>query len=139
MANAGNPLIFAGRCILSIPGALPSRRKNGMLAGIVRIRSEQPYGQLSIPALWCTDSDAGSFNGNVAVPAHAAGDAYRAVDRQPYPQRPYAVTEQRQPAQITRLRRPFFGDTHVHGVVGDASAQDTRNKPPQAYDFARAP
>ena len=72
-------------------------------------------------------------------PAHAAGDAYAAVDRQPYPQRPYAVTEQRQPcADYAPLRRPFFGDTHVHTAWSfDASAQDTRNKPPQAYDFAR--
>lgn len=52
---------------------------------------------------------------------------------------PYAVTEKRQPcAQYTATRRPFFGDTHVHTAWSfDASSQDTRNKPPQAYSFAR--
>ena len=55
------------------------------------------------------------------------------------PARPYPVTEKRQPcADFTPLRRPFFGDTHVHTAWSfDASSQDTRNKPPQAYAFAR--
>ena len=58
---------------------------------------------------------------------------------QSYPVRPYAVTEERQPcSDFTLLRRPYFGDTHVHTAWSfDASSQDTRNKPPQAYAFAR--
>ena len=41
-------------------------------------------------------------------------------------------------ADYSALRRPFFGDTHVHTALSfDASSQDTRNRPPQAYDFAR--
>ncbi|MDH4039190.1 MAG: DUF3604 domain-containing protein [Gammaproteobacteria bacterium] len=68
----------------------------------------------------------------------AAGDAAAAAGRD-YPARPYAVTETRAPcADFTAQRRPFFGDTHVHTAWSfDASSQDTRNKPPQAYEFAK--
>ncbi len=52
---------------------------------------------------------------------------------------PYAITEQREPcAEHAPLRRAFFGDMHVHTAWSfDASAQDTRNEPPEAYAFAR--
>jgi Protein of unknown function (DUF3604) len=55
------------------------------------------------------------------------------------PQRPYAMTEQRQPCdQYDPLRRPHFGDTHVHTAFSfDASSQDTRNMPADAYRFAQ--
>lgn len=55
------------------------------------------------------------------------------------PVRPYAVTEERAPcAEFSPQRRPFFGDTHIHTAWSfDASSQDTRNKPPQAYAFAK--
>ncbi|MCP5056103.1 MAG: DUF3604 domain-containing protein [bacterium] len=40
--------------------------------------------------------------------------------------------------QHDRLRRPFFGDTHVHTAFSfDASTQDTRNTPRDAYRFAK--
>ena len=53
--------------------------------------------------------------------------------------RPYSLSEEREPcADYAVLRRPFFGDTHVHTALSfDASSQDTRNKPPQAYAFAK--
>jgi hypothetical protein len=36
------------------------------------------------------------------------------------------------------LRKPFFGDLHVHTRLSlDASTQDTRTTPQQAYEFAR--
>jgi hypothetical protein len=36
------------------------------------------------------------------------------------------------------MRRPFFGDTHVHTALSfDAVGQDTRNRPADAYRFAR--
>ncbi len=56
-----------------------------------------------------------------------------------YPERPYRVTERRAPCdEYTPLRRPFFGDTHVHTTHSqDASTQDTRTTPRQAYRFAR--
>ncbi|MCP3987246.1 MAG: DUF3604 domain-containing protein [bacterium] len=40
--------------------------------------------------------------------------------------------------QHDRLRRPYFGDSHVHTAYSfDASTQDTRNTPRDAYRFAR--
>jgi len=52
---------------------------------------------------------------------------------------PYTVTETRQPCEAYHpLRQPFFGDTHVHTAYSfDASTQDTRNTPRDAYRFAR--
>ncbi|HVP29211.1 MAG TPA: DUF3604 domain-containing protein [Myxococcota bacterium] len=41
-------------------------------------------------------------------------------------------------AERDLLRRPFFGDTHVHtGLSQDASTQDVRSTPRDAYRFAR--
>jgi hypothetical protein len=53
--------------------------------------------------------------------------------------RPYRITEEREPCRdYTPLRRPFFGDTHVHTARSqDASTQDTRVSPADAYRFAR--
>jgi len=52
---------------------------------------------------------------------------------------PYAVTEQREAcADHDPLRRPFFGDTHIHTVYSfDANSQDTRNTPRDAYRLAK--
>ena len=52
---------------------------------------------------------------------------------------PFKRSEQRQScSNYTPTRRPFFGDTHVHTAWSfDASAQDTRNTPNDAYAFAR--
>ncbi len=54
-------------------------------------------------------------------------------------ERPYPVTEQREPcAEFHPLRHPYFGDTHVHTAFShDASTQGTRNTPWDAYRFAR--
>ena len=54
-------------------------------------------------------------------------------------ERPYEVTEEREEcAAYEPLRRPLFGDTHVHTAYSfDASIQDTRNTPRDAYRFAR--
>lgn len=53
--------------------------------------------------------------------------------------RPYAVTEKREPCtDYNNNKKPFFGDTHVHTAYSfDASAQDTRNTPRDAYRFAK--
>ncbi|MBK7951912.1 MAG: DUF3604 domain-containing protein [Deltaproteobacteria bacterium] len=53
--------------------------------------------------------------------------------------RPYPITEEREPCRdYEPLRRPLFGDTHVHTAYShDASTQDTRNTPREAYRFAR--
>ena len=55
------------------------------------------------------------------------------------PERPYSVTEKREPcAEFHPLRHPYFGDTHVHTAFSqDASTQGTRNTPWDAYRFAR--
>ena len=49
-----------------------------------------------------------------------------------------ASAAEREPCASTDpLRRPFFGDTHVHTAYSfDASSQDTRNTPRDAYRFA---
>lgn len=48
-------------------------------------------------------------------------------------------SEERAPcAESDPLRRPFFGDTHVHTALSfDAVGQGTRNRPADAYRFAR--
>jgi len=68
-----------------------------------------------------------------------AGAAASAFDLPPVPDRPYEITEQREPCDAyDPERRPFFGDTHVHTAYSfDASTQDTRNTPADAYRFAK--
>ncbi len=53
--------------------------------------------------------------------------------------RPYVITEERRDCRdYDPLRRPLFGDTHVHTSFShDASTQDTRHTPREAYRFAR--
>ncbi len=53
--------------------------------------------------------------------------------------RPYSVTESREPcAAFDPLRRPLFGDTHVHTALSfDANTRGTRNLPRDAYRFAK--
>jgi hypothetical protein len=53
--------------------------------------------------------------------------------------RPYRVTEQHEVCEdYDSLRRPFFGDTHVHTTFSfDANIQNTRNTPRDAYRFAK--
>ncbi len=53
--------------------------------------------------------------------------------------RPYEITENREPcADYTALRKPHFGDTHVHTTYSfDANSQDTRTTPLDAYNFAK--
>ncbi len=52
---------------------------------------------------------------------------------------PFTRTEERQPcSNYTAERRPLFGDLHVHTAWSfDASSQDTRNTPADAYRFAQ--
>jgi hypothetical protein len=52
---------------------------------------------------------------------------------------PFLRTEAREPcATHDPLRRAFFGDTHVHTALSfDAWGQGTRNRPRDAYRFAR--
>lgn len=51
----------------------------------------------------------------------------------------FTRTEEREPCvQSDPLRRPYFGDTHVHtGYSQDASTQGTRSTPRDAYAFAQ--
>lgn len=78
---------------------------------------------------------------SVFVSASDASDAADSNDRlsATNPKRPYSITEERAPCtEYTPLRRPFFGDTHVHTARSqDASTQDTRVTPAEAYRFAK--
>tara|TARA_R110002049_G_scaffold307952_1_gene510333 strand:- start:2255 stop:4207 length:1953 start_codon:yes stop_codon:yes gene_type:complete len=58
--------------------------------------------------------------------------------KQAVPAPPFVRTEDREPcSDYTPQRRPHFGDFHVHTAWSfDASSQDTRNKPADAYRFA---
>ena len=53
--------------------------------------------------------------------------------------RPYELTEEREPCDDYQpLRKPLFGDTHVHTAYSfDAATQNTRNTPFDAYRFAK--
>ncbi len=55
------------------------------------------------------------------------------------PERPYTITEEREPCRDYRPEKQvFWGDTHVHTAYSfDASMWDTRNDPDDAYRFAR--
>ena len=49
-----------------------------------------------------------------------------------------APSSARRVSTVDPLRRPFFGDLHVHTALSlDASTQGTRNRPADAYRFAR--
>ena len=51
---------------------------------------------------------------------------------------PALATEREACTNRDPLRRPFFGDSHVHTAYSfDASSQDTRNTPRDAYRFAK--
>ena len=52
---------------------------------------------------------------------------------------PFEVTEERERCEnFDPLRRPFFGDTHIHTAYSfDAGGQDTRNTPRDAYAFSK--
>jgi hypothetical protein len=77
---------------------------------------------------------------SLLLPALVAAGAAASPAAEP-PSRASAVhyTEDREPcADRDPLRRPFFGDLHVHTALSlDASTQGTRNRPADAYRFAR--
>jgi hypothetical protein len=62
-----------------------------------------------------------------------------AVDARGAAPEPFQRTENRPRCEhYTPLRQPFFGDLHVHTALSlDAATQSTRNRPADAYRFAR--
>ncbi|KAA1194113.1 DUF3604 domain-containing protein [Pseudohalioglobus sediminis] len=91
----------------------------------------------------------GSLSGSLlfALPVSAADPAeppQSAVEGDsdvalPLPRRDYEPSEEREPCNhYNPLRQPHFGDTHVHTAWSfDANSQDTRNRPADAYRFAK--
>lgn len=81
----------------------------------------------------------------VAPPLYAQDSTGSGVSRHspvkntPPAQRPYAITEKREPCDhYNALRQVFWGDTHVHTAYSlDAGVQDTRNRPDDAYRYAK--
>jgi len=78
-----------------------------------------------------TDEDAPAAGATAAAPIASAVQT-------PPDHPPFERTEEREPCtDYDPLRRPHFGDLHVHTAWSfDASTQDTRNKPIDAYRFA---
>ena len=75
--------------------------------------------------------------GLLTVPWLAAGLAKAEPPIETAGRRSYS--EDRAPcASFSPLRRPFFGDLHVHTVLSvDASTQGSRTRPSDAYRFAK--
>ncbi len=75
-------------------------------------------------------------SGETAAVTAVAGTAGPVMASQPPP---FSRTESREPCRdYTATRRPYFGDFHVHTAWSfDANSQDTRNKPADAYRFAK--
>jgi hypothetical protein len=74
------------------------------------------------------------------APATAAAPGHAAPGQSaPVAEPPFVRTEQRAACDhFDPLRRPYFGDLHVHTAFSlDASTQGTRNRPADAYRFAR--
>jgi hypothetical protein len=78
-----------------------------------------------------------AFQSLALEPPVTSSDA-AVLDTHPAPA-PFERTEQREPCNdYDPLRRPFFGDLHVHTALSfDASSQDARNAPADAYAFAQ--
>lgn len=96
----------------------------------------------SIAFLFCV----GAAFAEEPTPAAGAGQGVQAaLDREagPASRRPdpvaFVISEERVRCRDhDPQRRPFFGDTHVHTALSfDARTQDTRNRPRDAYRFAR--
>ena len=108
---------------------IESSRSPGVLFGIVFAVALT----VSSPAGWAADAHAEVSSQNASArPTTKAGPTAP-------PRRPYSITEERAPcADYTPTRRAFFGDTHVHTTHSqDASTQDTRTRPRDAYRFAK--
>ncbi|MEM9255109.1 MAG: DUF3604 domain-containing protein [Pseudomonadota bacterium] len=79
------------------------------------------------------------FGGSAAIADAGAPELPQPSTAPPAIVPPFERTEERAPCRnYDPLRRPYFGDFHVHTAWSfDANTQDTRNKPIDAYNFAK--
>ncbi len=80
-----------------------------------------------------------NFTDHAKEPRAPYDPTYRYTEPAPEPALPFERTETREPCDEYDVhRRPFWGDTHIHTAFSfDAWGQGTRNRPREAYRFAR--
>jgi hypothetical protein len=118
-------------------------RNNVIQAGLKKLKPQSRQWKVAMPVFFLTlgGCDAGFNLAEVNGPANVdiVYPTYE-IYESPIPEgRRLAYTERRDPCAVYNpLRDPYFGDTHIHTARSlDATIQDTRVSPYEAYEFAK--